>query len=183
MTKSDLISLIERDPTRLHILRLVRALGLPDCWVAAGFVRSAVWDHLHSRPSSPLRSDVDVVWFDADNVEAEQDVELEARLRTLDTTVDWSVQNQARMHLRNGDAPYASAVQAMTCWPETATAVGVRLNRRGEIEVAAPLGLDDLFALIVRPTPKFKGAKYGIYLQRIQSKQWQTLWPCLVYLG
>lgn len=183
VTTSDLISLIQRDPIRMNILRQVQTLDLPDCWVAAGFVRSAVWDHLHGRRSSPLRSDVDVIWFDSDNHEAERDVKLEARLCTLDSTVDWSVKNQARMHLRNHDAPYTSAVQAMTCWPETATAVGVRLNREGKVEVAAPLGLDDLFALIVRPTPRFEGDKYGTYLKRIQSKQWHTLWPRLVYLG
>ena len=29
------------------VLLAVRDLGLKDCWVAAGFVRNAVWDLLH----------------------------------------------------------------------------------------------------------------------------------------
>jgi hypothetical protein len=67
----------------------------------------------------------------------------------------------------------------MRYWPETATAVGVRLDRRGEIEVAAPLGLDDLFGLIVRPTRRFVADKHNIYLDRIHSKDWARDWPGL----
>jgi len=49
------------DPARMRILHSVRALDLPDCWVAAGFVRNCVWDHLHQRATSPLAGDVDVI--------------------------------------------------------------------------------------------------------------------------
>ena len=49
------------------------------------------------------------------------------------------------MYLHNGDQPYLSSTDAMTHWPETVTAVGVRPGRDGEIEVEAPFGLDDLF--------------------------------------
>lgn len=33
---------------------LARDLNLPDCWIAAGFVRSLVWGHLHQRKPSAL---------------------------------------------------------------------------------------------------------------------------------
>ena len=55
-------ALIEADPVRMSILSLVQSLGLPDCWVGAGFLRSAVWDHLHQRAYSPVPSDIDVIW-------------------------------------------------------------------------------------------------------------------------
>jgi hypothetical protein len=42
-----------RDTERLRLVRLVDSLGLPDCWIAAGFVRNAVWDSLHARTPSP----------------------------------------------------------------------------------------------------------------------------------
>ena len=61
---AQLQTLIANDPQRLRILQQVRELDLPDCWVAAGFVRSAVWDHLHQRTPSPLPEDIDVIWFD-----------------------------------------------------------------------------------------------------------------------
>lgn len=171
--------LIASDARRMHVLALVRELGLPDCWVAAGFVRSLVWDHLHSRADSPLPADIDVIWFDPARPTAQQDVELEQALHARDATLGWSVKNQARMHLRNGDAPYRSTMDAMRCWPETATAVGVRLDAQGGIEVAAPFGLDDLFNLVVRPTERFLDVKYLIYLERLRAKQWHVRWPGL----
>jgi hypothetical protein len=67
----------------------------------------------------------------------------------------------------------------MRYWPETATAVGVRLGARGEIDVAAPLGLDDLFDLIVRPTRRFLGEKHAVYLDRVRTKNWERDWPGL----
>lgn len=60
------------------------------------------------------------------------------------------------MHSRNGDRPYCSAVGAIKAWPETATAVPVRLLANNLIEIAALLGLDDLFELVVRPGPNFQ---------------------------
>jgi hypothetical protein len=97
----------------------------------------------------------------------------------LDPGVHWSVKNQSLMHVRNDDPPYTSAVDAMRFWPETATAVAVRHTGQGPVEVAAPFGLDDLFDLIVRPTPRFTAAKREIYLDRVRTKQWLRIWPRL----
>jgi uncharacterized protein len=176
---AELRTLIASDGPRMRVLRIVRDLGLPDCWVAAGFVRNCVWDHLHGRATSPLPQDIDVVWFDRAGCDAARDAGLEAALRDRDGTLAWSIKNQARMHERNDDGPYRSATDAMRYWPETATAVGVRRGQRGEIEVAAPLGLDDLFGLIVRPAGRFVADKRAVYLARIHSKDWERRWPGL----
>jgi uncharacterized protein len=172
-------ALIASDRRRMAVLRVVRDLGLPDCWVAAGFVRNCVWDHVHGLAASPLLEDIDVIWFDADQRDAARDASLERALRDRDGTLDWSVKNQARMHVRNDDGPYASATDAMRYWPETATAVGVRLGRDDTIEVAAPFGLDDLFGLVVRPTRRFALEKRAVYLARIRAKDWLGRWPRL----
>ncbi|MCW8156034.1 nucleotidyltransferase family protein [Stutzerimonas stutzeri] len=172
-------AIITADPVRMRVLTLVKALALPDCWVAAGFVRSAVWDHLHLRNGGTLPPDIDVIWFDPDRLEKAVDTRIEAALRLLGGSLNWSVKNQARMHLHNGDQPYRSAVDAMSHWPETATAVGVRLGDMDEIEVAAPLGLDDLFNLIVRPTAAFGAGKRQVYLERLATKGWSETWPGL----
>jgi hypothetical protein len=177
---SRLQAIIRDEPLRWRILGLVRALRLPDGWIGAGFVRNAVWDTLHGRVSSPLSRDVDVLWFDATQAEAAADRTIEARLRLADPSVSWSVKNQARMHRRNGDAPYGSVTDAMRFWPETATAVAVRRTDRDECEVAAPYGLDDLFGLILRPTPRFADAEGRISLAaRARTKGWLTTWPLL----
>ncbi|MFJ4348561.1 nucleotidyltransferase family protein [Pseudomonas sp. NPDC089401] len=177
--QAQLQALLANDPVRRRILQAVQELGLPDCWVAAGFVRSLVWDHLHQRPASPLPEDIDVIWFDPERVEPQVDLALEAELMRRCGGVQWSVKNQARMHLRNGDVAYGSAAEAMMRWPETATAVGARVDGGGEIEVSAPFGLGDLFGLMVRPTRRFSGEKLAVFRERYQSKRWLEMWPRL----
>lgn len=167
------------DPASMRVLHSVRALGFPDCWVAAGFVRNCVWDHLHRRATSPVTGDIDVIWFDPQRVTQARDLALESALHRHDSALQWSVKNQARMHGRNGDLPCASATDAMRHWPETATAVGVRLGQDGAVEVAAPFGLDDLFNLLVRPTARFIREKHPVYLDRISAKNWLAQWPLL----
>lgn len=179
---AELQALIASDGARMDVLRRVQALDLPDCWAAAGFVRNGVWDHLHRRPPALPAGDVDVIWFDAAAPCPDRDAALEATLRLHDPHIAWSVKNQARMHARNGDQPYRSAIDAMRHWPETATAVGVRLGQGGSIEVAAPFGLEDLFALVVRPTPRFAADKHPLYAARLRAKQWHVHWPGLHFL-
>jgi hypothetical protein len=176
---AELQALIAADNARMRILYLVREMGLPDCWVAAGFVRNRVWDYVHQRSRSPLPQDIDVIWYDPDQATSERDESLELALRAKNDALNWSVKNQARMHKRNDDKPYRSAIDAMVHWPETATAVGVRFSNQGVIEIAAPFGLDDLFGLVVRPTARFRTEKYPLYLDRIRAKKWQTTWPRL----
>jgi hypothetical protein len=139
-------AILRADLLRWHRLQVVHALNLPDAWIAAGFVRNAVWDHLHQRSLSPPTGDVDVIWYDPRQIDASEDIKHEAALRAAEPSITWSVKNQARMHQRNGDTPYASATEAMRYWPETATAVAARWQDHNDCEIAAPLGLDDLLA-------------------------------------
>lgn len=176
-----LARLMLADPWRMSVLRQVSALRLPDCWVGAGFVRAAVWDHLHGRPPAPLtEGDIDVIWFDPLEATPAMDTAIEQRLKASNPSpLAWSVKNQAGMHLRNGDRPYHSATDAMSFWPETATAVAVRLNGNA-LEIAAPFGLDDLFALVLRPGPAFRDAKRPSFDARVRGKRWRERWPNLI---
>ena len=158
------------------MLAAVEALDLPDCWVGAGFVRAAVWDHLHGSAASAQDSDVDVVWFDPARASPDVDRALEAVLAASHATVSWSVKNQARMHVRNGDPPYASTEDAVRHWPETATAVAVR-RTADRLDVLAPFGLADLFAMLIRPTPAFSGDRLPRFHRRVHDKRWQERWP------
>jgi len=172
-------AIIAADPLRWRILGRIRELQLPDCWVGAGFVRNAVWDHLHGRTTSLLAGDVDVLWFDQKRADHRDDRQIEARLRTLSPDIEWSVKNQARMHVRNDDPSYASVADAMRHWPETATAVAVRRDREDRCEVLAPFGVDDLLGLVLRPTPRFVDDKRQVFADRIKAKHWLTTWPLL----
>lgn len=174
-------AILRTDPVRWHLLQVVSHLGLPDCWIAAGFIRNAVWDALHGRTARPPIGDVDVIWFDPDHAEEAHDRSAEAALRAVVPTVDWSVKNQSRMHQRNGDLPYRSATDAMRHWPETATAVAARRSGSGLLEIASPLGLEDLFNLVLRPAPRFAGEKRPIFEARVRTKAWMTAWPLLTH--
>ncbi len=158
-------------------LQRVREMDLPQCYIAAGYIRNYAWDILHGYDRSDRHSDIDVVFFDPDDTSVERDELLEWRLREETHNSKWSVKNQARMHIKNGDGPYQSTADAMSMWPETATAIGARLSPAGEIELICPYGLEDLFALRVRRCPAFLKREY--YLERVQRKQWAIQWPLL----
>lgn len=179
MPVSSLDEILRADPLRMELLRLVREKQLPDGWIGAGFVRDAVWDALHDRERAAPTGDVDVVWFDPSAGPA-VDVELERWLAADEPSVRWSVKNQARMHLRNGDPPYGSTAHAMEHWPETATAVGVRLDADDRLVVLAPLGLEDLLGGVLRPTAWSQAHHPEVFPARVRDKQWLTRYPRLI---
>lgn len=172
-------TLLLNDDQRMEALLALRHLHLPDGWIGAGFVRDAVWAYQHQHPLSPVPADVDVVWFDDKQLSERQDRALEAALKQLSPAFNWSVKNQARMHQRNGDAPYRSTEDALRFWPETATAVAVRLTDNYGLETIAPYGLEDLFELRLRPTPRFAHEKRTIFWLRVAEKRWLARYPLL----
>lgn len=176
-------ALLGRPAFRAPLRALAAIEGLRDAWIGAGFVRNAVWDALHGRAPVPVLpgSDLDVVHFDRTRLNAEADAAIEAALRKAMPDLPWSVRNQARMHLRNGDAPYADTAEALRHWPETATAIAARLGPTGEVELLAPFGLGDLLGLVLRPTPACAAspAKHAAFAERVASKGWLARWPRL----
>ena len=172
------MEIIRRSEFRMEVMKQVSTLRLPDTWVAAGFVRNAVWDHLHGFTSETSLNDVDVIYFDRKVVDRHRDEEAEEQLSNSFPGVVFSVKNQARMHIRNRDEPYRSATDAMTHWPETCTAIGVA--REGdEILYEAPFGLSDLFSLTVRPTSSNASMK-SLVKKRSIEKGWMEIWPNLI---
>ncbi|PWV90958.1 hypothetical protein DFQ01_1398 [Paenibacillus cellulosilyticus] len=168
---------IECHPGIMRDLRLVQTLGLPDWYIAAGYIRSIVWDELHGYEPGDRHDDIDVIYYEPSDCSEAKEKELEEQLKQKTGNPKWSVKNQARMHIRNGDAPYESAADAMSLWPETATAVGVRLDEADKLHIAAPYGLADLFNVVLRRSPRFENRTY--YLQRMRAKQWHQHWPKL----
>lgn len=179
-TAEDILALIAADSSRLHLLRVLREVGPEGAWIGAGFVRNAVWDHLHGYGEATPLADIDVLHFAPRALDPQADADFEAALRRR-CEAPWSVKNQARMHLRNGDRPYRDCADALCHWAETCTAVALRLV--GErLELLAPLGVDDLLALKVRPTAHFAG-KPEVYRRRLREKNWTARWPLLDISG
>jgi hypothetical protein len=166
---------------RAHLraaLTTLAAHGPPGAWIGAGLLRNAVWDRVSGGdPAALPPADLDVVFHDPGDATPARDAAAEARLRAAAPGLPWSVKNQARMHARNGHAPYADLADAIAHWPETATAVAARLGPAG-VEILAPHGLADLSALILRPTPAHR-ADPAALLARLAAKGWRARWPGL----
>src|SRR5574342_868194 len=123
-----IISIIQSDPWMMEILKTVNSMDLPDWWICAGFVRSKIWDHLHDFSERTPIPDIDVIYFDPTTIDELVEKKLEIRLGFLIPDIPWSVKNEARMHIRNNLLPYTSSVDAISKFPETATALGVKLD-------------------------------------------------------
>lgn len=162
-------------------LRAVRELGLQSWCIGAGMVRALVWDHLHGYGQPSPVQDIDVVYFDPNDLSVSQERRHEARLHELAPDVAWEVVNQAAVHrwLRHSGAsdaaPFASLDEGIASWPEYATCVGVCLTPENRIEVIAPHGLDDLFSMVLRWNPT--RVSQSVFHQRYASKQFQARWP------
>ena len=182
LTDADRLVAIARDTTWfMQALRHVRALHLQAWCVGAGAVRNLAWDALHGHAAPSRLADVDVAHFDADDLSAERDAELQRQLQAMAPGTPWEVTNQAGVHLwfeqhfGHAVAPLRSLEEAVASWPEYATAVGLWLDDDDRLHVIAPLGLDDLFEMVVRRNP----ARVSVetYRQRVASKRYAERWP------
>ncbi|MCJ9430460.1 nucleotidyltransferase family protein [Kordiimonas marina] len=179
MSAAALISFILTDPDAVRALEAVRDHGPAHAYIAAGFIRNRVWDSLYDPQPVAAESDVDVVYFDAGAADPIADEQAyEAALANI-LLAPWQVRNQARMHDRAGDPPYSGLSDALSRWPETATAVAVRLNGQGGLDVVAPFGLDDLMEHVLRPSQAILACDPGVFESRFVDKGWRDRWPRL----
>jgi len=141
----------------LRVMSAAEEMALPDWYLVAGALAQSVWNIVLGRPVLHKVEDIDVVYFDSDDLTEAMEGCREATLaeRLADIGIRLDAKNQARVHLwyekRFGYKlrPYRSTREAITTFPFTATSVGV--TGVGEaIRVFAPFGLDDLFNLTVR---------------------------------
>ena len=177
----DLERIVRASPWFMPALRTVQSLHLRSWCIGAGAVRNLVWDHLHQYTEPSTLADIDVAYFDADDPHPETEAAVQTLLEARAPGVPWEVTNQAFVHLwfegHFGHAvpPLGSLEEAVASWPEYATSVGVRLDSAGGIEIIAPYGLEDLFALRVRRNP----ARVSVetYRRRVEQKQYALRWP------
>lgn len=172
------LELIRSNKEIMKDLAIIRELNLPNGYVAAGYVRNYIWDILHSYTNRTPLNDIDVIYYNTDELDEEIDRKYERKLERETGISIWSVKNQARMHIKNGDKPYKSIEDAISHWPETVTAVGIRLEKDDSVSVISPYGLEDIFEYRVRKSPLFKDEAY--YRSRVNKKNWKEIWPRLI---
>ena len=153
--------IVRADADLMHVLTTVRGLKLNDWRVFSGAVYQSVWNHVTGRPTGYGRKDYDLGYFDPDvSWNAEDEV-----IKRVAAAFDPSfrdlveVRNQARVHLwfegKFGE-PYDALTgtdEALSRFVAPAFSVAVRLEDDDTISVAAPFGLEDVFAMVLRPNP------------------------------
>ena len=157
--------IVRAAPNLMTVLTIARELDLPDWLIVSGAIYQRVLNHLTGRDPDYGIKDYDFAYFDASDTSYEaEDVVIrrvaaafEPPLREL-----VEVRNQARVHLwfegKFGE-PYeslTSSAEALSRFTSGSFAVGVRLMADGSLHIEAPFGLDDLFALTLRPNPNRK---------------------------
>ena len=162
-----LVDIVRADPGLMHVLTVVRDQGLPDWRIFSGAVYQSVWNALTGRPAGYGVRDYDVGYFDPDTSWDAEDVIIKRVAAAFDepfrSTVE--VRNQARVpiwfpaHFGEPYDPLSGTDEALERFVAPALAVGVRLEADDTISVAAPLGLEDVFALTLRPNPDRPVAK------------------------
>ncbi|CAN5244638.1 nucleotidyltransferase family protein [soil metagenome] len=159
--QAELIDIVRADPGLMAVLTTVRGLGLPDWRIFSGAVYQSVWNARTGRPVGYGRKDFDLGYFDPDTSWDAEDVVIKRVAAAFDEPLrsEVEVRNQARVHLwfpdRFGEdyEPLPDTDTALGRFVAPAFAVGVRLEADDAISVAAPFGLDDLFAMTLRPNP------------------------------
>jgi uncharacterized protein len=177
---AELAELLAAEPWLQRALDAVASSGLPEAWIGAGVIRDVVWGRLHGAFDPAVVRDIDVAYFDPDDLTTERDQAAQETLARL-ADLPWEATNQAAVHTwyhqHFGGAAvesFASVHDAVVTWPETATCVSVR-HAPGGIEICAPHGLADLLGGVwrvnpVRVTPEISRARLA--RQRVRVR-----WP------
>src|SRR5699024_12032638 len=118
----------------------------------------------------------DQLYCDATDTSLQKHKQLEKKSELLIPDQTWSVKYQARMHLKSDFKSFTSSYDGVAHFPETPTAIAVRIYNR-DIEIMAPYGLQDLFEMRVTPTPFFQedNELHSIFVERIKKKKWNEI--------
>ena len=176
-----LVEIVRADADLMHVLTTVRGLGLPDWRVFSGAVYQSVWNAVTGRPVGYGRKDFDLGYFDPDTSWDVEDGVIKRVAAAFDEPFrsDVEVRNQARVHLWFEDhfgepyEPLLSSAEALGRFVAPAFGVGVRLEADDSLTIKAPFGLDDLFAMTLRPNPN-RGLAKGWEKTTTSAR---TRWP------
>lgn len=177
-------AIIRADADMMLLLERLRSLRLPQWRVVAGCLYQTIWNALTGRPRGTGIKDYDLIYFDAEDAswEAEDAVIRRVAGATHDCVGPVEVRNQARVHLwfpeRFGcNYPeLRTADESLRYYSSIVHAVGVRLEDDGRLDIAAPFGLDDVFAMVVRPNPVLANAAS----HNAKAARAKAIWPEIV---
>lgn len=181
--EAELEAILRAAPSLMAVMEQVAELDLPDWILFSGAVYQRVLNHLTGRDPDYGIKDYDVGYFDPDTSWDAEDVVIRRVAAAFEPPLREMVEvrNQARVHVwfegKFGEpyAPLANSAEALSRFTSATFAVGARLERDGRMTIVAPFGLEDIFALRLRPNPI---RKTGGFMRTAQAAK--ARWPELV---
>jgi hypothetical protein len=178
------LDIVLADPTVAAVLERAPALGVADWWLTAGVLFQTVWNAETGRaPGTGIR-DADLFYFDKDTSWEAEDAVIRAGAALFgDLPVPVEIRNEARVHLWYADRfgtpapPFRDCADAIDSFAALCCCYGIT-QTDGGVQVYAPHGYDDLFALTVRPNPRL--APRHVY--ETKTARWNQQWPELTVL-
>lgn len=173
-------------PWLMRALNAVREVSIPEAYIGSGAIRNAVWDALHGYKEPSFLADIDVPYFDTDDLSEDSEKRYEERLARLEPDPPWDVKNQAAVHLwfhkvfGHPVEQITSMEDAVSTWPERCVCVAVRIDLNDDLQIIAPFGLDDLFGMKVRRNPR--RVSLETYDHRLRTKRYDERWPLVQVL-
>lgn len=151
------LDIIWQTPTLREALTRAEKLALPNWRIVSGALYNVVWNHLTDRPAMHGIKDIDQFYFDPDTSWQAEDTIIR-NATDFPTNPPIEIRNQARVHLwyeqhfGHKIPPLISVEEAIDTFACKTHSVGVRLEN-GTLDLYAPYGLRDIFALRIVPNP------------------------------
>jgi uncharacterized protein len=158
---AELEAILRRSAPLMQVMQTARTLDLPDWLIFSGALYQRVLNDRTGRDLDYGIKDYDLGYFDPDISWEAEDAVIRHVAAAFEPPLREMVEarNQARVHVwfeaKFGEAytPLASTAEAVERFVAPLFAVGARLEPDGRMTIVAPFGLDDLFALRLRPNP------------------------------
>lgn len=177
-------NILRRNKYVWEIISTAEKLKLPNWYVGAGCLAQTVWNYFHGFEPDKFISDIDLVYFDDTNMSYESENEIINRVKNHYSRfpIPLDIKNQARIHLWYPEhfgypiEPYLSVEEAIDTFPTTSTSIGIK-TFRGQLNLYAPYGLEDLFKLVVKPNKK----QITEEIYKTKVIKWKKYWPKLIF--
>jgi len=177
-------AILRAAPSLMRVMETARDLDLPDWLIVSGAIYQRVFNHLTGRDPDYGIKDYDLAYFDASNISYEaEDVVIRRAAAAFEPPLRElvEVRNQARVHVwfegKFGEpyAPLSCSAEALERFVSPIFAVAARLDRDDRVVIVAPFGLEDLFAMRLRPNPIRKTGGFARTAAGVTSR-----WPELI---
>lgn len=175
LINKSIINIVKNSARIESILKTLRFIESEDLMLTGGYLRNIIWNSLHSYSEDYELEDCDIVFFNKGKLSKKYEKSIRDRLYYLSPDINWSVKNQARMHLRNNHNPYMNIFDALTAFPETCSAIAIDK----QWNIVSPYGLNDLYNLQVIPTTFCLVNEIDVYYRRKRIKGWFEKWNLL----